>query len=103
MLDAGSPFAIVAVTVTEPAAVVESVLPVMPAPVVPAFFTLQAMVLFVALVGATVPLSVRPVPAVAVVGTPVMPVTGTKAAFTVSVKLWVASGSAPLAAVMVMG
>ena len=83
------PFAMVAVTVNVPEPVVFNVLPVMVAPVVPAFFTLQVMVLLVALAGVTVPVSVSGVPAVAVVATPVMSVTGKKAAFTVIVKSFV--------------
>ena len=72
-----APFAIVAVTVTVPAAVVFSVLPLMYAPVVPALLTDHAMVLLVALEGETVPERVRGVPAVPVVGMPEMLVTGT--------------------------
>ena len=45
------------------------------------------IVLFVALLGLTVPVRVRGVPTVAVVGVPVMPVTGMCAA--VTVKLFV--------------
>ena len=84
-----APFAMVAVTVTVPAAVVFKVLPEMVAPVAPADFTLQTMVLLVASVGATVPVSVSGVPAVAVVGTPVMPVTALKAVLTAMLKSWV--------------
>jgi len=73
------PFAMVAVTVTVPAAVVFRVLPLMYAPVVPALLTVHAMVLLVALEGETVPERVRGVLAVPVVGTPEMLVTGTKA------------------------
>ena len=54
-----SPLTIVARTVTEPAAVVLSVLPLIVAPVVPALCTVHVMFLLVALVGSTVPLSVR--------------------------------------------
>ena len=55
-----APFVIVALTVTVPADVVFRVLPpVMVAPVVPTFSTLQTMVRFVALFGVTVPLRVR--------------------------------------------
>ena len=53
-----APFVIVALTVAVPAAVVFRVLPLMVAPVVPALNTLHVMVLLVALLGATVPLSV---------------------------------------------
>ena len=67
----------VAVTVTVPAAEVSSTSPLTVAPVVPALWTLQVMAWFVAPAGATVPLKVRGWPAVAVVGTPVMPVTAT--------------------------
>ena len=70
------PLVMVALTVTVPAAVVLSVLPLMVAPVVPEFHTLHVIVLFVAFEGFTVPVSVSGVPAVAVVGTPVMLVTG---------------------------
>jgi len=66
----------VALTVTVPAAVVCSVLPLIAAPVVPAFITLHIIVLFVALDGVIVPVSVKGVPAVAVDGTPVIFVTG---------------------------
>ena len=83
------PLAMVAVTVTVPAAVVFKVLPEMVAPVLPADFTLQTMVLLVALVGATVPVSVSGVPAVAAVGTPVMFVTATNVGVLTSVS-WVA-------------
>jgi hypothetical protein len=52
---AEAPLVTVALTVTVPAAVVVSVLPLMEAPVVPAFDTDQVMVLLVASEGATVP------------------------------------------------
>jgi hypothetical protein len=77
---------IVAVTVTVPAAVVFRVLPLKEVPVPPSVLTDQVMVWFVALDGATVPVKVSGVPAVAVVGTPVIFVTGINAAFTVMVK-----------------
>ena len=70
------PLTIVALTVTVPTAVVLSVFPLIVAPVVPALTMLHAIVLFVALDGFIVPVSVSCVPAVAVVGTPVMLVTG---------------------------
>ena len=79
----------VAVTVTVPAPVAESVFPLIVAPVAPASLTLQLIVLFVAFAGATVPESVRPVPAVDVVGTPVISVTDTNGRLTVMVKSWV--------------
>jgi hypothetical protein len=60
----------------------------MVAPVVPALYTDQVMVLLVAFVGATVPVRVRSVPGYAVLDIPVIFVTGTKAA-TVMVKSWV--------------
>jgi hypothetical protein len=72
--------------VAVPAVVALNVLPDMVAPVPFAFLTLHVMVLFVALVGATVPESASDVFVVADVGTPVMPVTGTKALVTVIVK-----------------
>ena len=70
--------AMVALTVAVPAAVALNVLPVIVAPVVPAFRTLHVIVLFVAFVGVTVPVSASGVPAVADVGTPLMFVTATK-------------------------
>jgi len=72
------PLAMVAVTVTLPAAVAVSVFPLMVEPVLPALFTDHAIVLLVALSGATVPVRVRGVPAVTLVGTPEIPVTATK-------------------------
>ena len=75
------PLAIVARTVTDPAAVVLSMLPpVINAPVVPALSTLQVIAVYVALDGATVPVRIWGVPAVADKGTPVIPVTGMKPA-----------------------
>ena len=72
-----------------PAAVVVSVLPLILAPVVPALATLHVIVLLVALEGSTIPVRVSGVPAVALVGMPVMFVTATKAALTVIEKSWV--------------
>ena len=80
------PLVIVALIVTVPAADAFSVLPLIVAPVVPALTTLHVIVWFVAFAGFTVPVSVSGVPAVAVVGTPVMLVTGLCAALTVIVK-----------------
>ena len=68
----------VAVTVTLPAAVAVSVLPLMAAPVVPALFTDHTIVWLVALAGATVPVRVRELPTVPAVGTPEILVTATK-------------------------
>ena len=73
------PLAMVAVTVTVPAAVVVRVFPLMVAPVVPALFTDHTIALLVALSGATIPERAMEVPAMPPVGTPVIPVTGTKA------------------------
>jgi hypothetical protein len=74
-----APFTMVALMVAVPAAVVLRILPpVMVAPVVPAFCTLHTMVLLVAVVGTTVPVSVSGEVTVAVVGMPVMSVTATK-------------------------
>jgi len=75
----------VAVTTAVPAAVALKVLPLIVAPVVPAFLTLHTIVLFVAFAGATVPVSVSGVPAVALAGTPVISVTAVNADETVSV------------------
>lgn len=66
----------VAITIKVPAAVVESIFPLTVPPVSPAEYTLQTIVLFVALAGATAPVNVKGMPTVAVDGTPVMPVTG---------------------------
>ena len=76
----------VALMVAVPTAVVFNVLTLIVAPVVPALTTLHAIVLFVAAAGFTVPVSVSGVRAVAVVGTPVMLVTGICTALTVIVK-----------------
>ena len=65
-----------------PSPVVDKVFPEIVAPVVLTPITLQVMVLLVASAGATVPERVRASPAVAEVGRPVMPVTGTKAGLT---------------------
>jgi hypothetical protein len=73
---------IVAVTSAVPAVVVFRVLPLKEAPVPPSALTDQVMAWFVALDGATVPVKVSGVPAVAVVGTPVIFVTGTKGRLT---------------------
>jgi hypothetical protein len=74
-----APFTILAVTVTVPAAVVLRVFPdEIVAPVVPAFATLHIILRWVAFAGFTVPVKVIGVPAVAVAGTFVMLVTGTK-------------------------
>ena len=63
------PFATVARICAVPALVTFRVLPlVIFAPVVPALCTLHVIVLFVALLGLTVPVSVKGVPTVAVVG-----------------------------------
>ena len=83
------PLATVAVTVTVPPAVVLRVLPLMVAPVAPALFTDHAMVLFVALEGSTVPVRAMGVPAMPLVGTPVIFVTATKALAMVMLKSWV--------------
>ena len=80
------PLIIVALTVTVPALGALKVFPLIVAPVFAAFTTLHVIAEFVALLGLTVPERVKFVPAVAVVGTPVMPVTGTCAAVTVIVK-----------------
>ena len=66
-MPAAAPPAMVALTVTVPAAVVWRVFPVMAAPVVPALTTVHAIVLFVTPAGFTVPVSGRAVPAVAAV------------------------------------
>jgi len=68
---------IVAVTVTVPVPVVFKTFPLMDAPVVPASLTLHDIALMVASDGDTVPMSVSGVPAIAVFGTPDMPVTET--------------------------
>ena len=81
-----SPLAIVAVTITVPAAVALSVLPEIVAPVVPASFTLHIIAWFEASAGVTVPVSASGVPAVAADGTPVISVTATYPAVTVMVK-----------------
>jgi hypothetical protein len=75
---AAVPLAIVAVIVTIPGAVVSIMLPSIVAPVVPAFKTLHTIVLFVAVKGEITPERISGVPAVARVGTPDMPVTGTR-------------------------
>ena len=85
---------IVALTVTVPAAVAFKVLPLMVAPVVPALRTLHVIVLFVALAGVTVPVSVSGVPAVAVAGTPAMFVTCIKESMTVTAQVAVLLPSA---------
>jgi hypothetical protein len=74
--------------------VVFKVLPLIVAPVVPAFWTLHTIVLLVALTGVTVPLKARGVPAVAAVGTPVMLVTATNGSITVTVQVAVLPPSA---------
>ena len=83
----------VAVTMAVPAPVVFKVLPLLIlAPVVPALLTDQTIVWLVALLGVTVPLKVRGVPTVAVVGTLVIPDTATKVVpliLTVTVKVCV--------------
>jgi hypothetical protein len=72
--------------VAVPAEVALKELPLIVAPVPFAFLTLQVMVLFVAVLGVTVPESGSDVFVVADEGTPVMLVTGTKALVTVIVK-----------------
>ena len=69
------PLAMVALTVTVPAAVAFRVFPLT---VAEPLTTDQAIVLLVAVAGSTVPVRVNAVPAVAVVATPVMSVTATK-------------------------
>jgi hypothetical protein len=59
--------------------------PVIVAPVVPGDTTLQTIVALVAFIGAIVPVRVSRVPAVVVVATPVMFVTGTKGTLTVTI------------------
>jgi hypothetical protein len=90
-----------ALTVTVPAAVAVSVVPLINAPVVPASATVQVMALLVALAGSTVPVRGRAVPTTAVEGKPLILSTGIKAAFTVMVKSWVKGleAVAPLAMV----
>ena len=79
-----APLVMLALTVAVPAAVGVSVFPLSVAIPEGAVETNDhAMVLFVALAGFTVPVSVSGVPAVAAVGTPVMPVTATNAGVTV--------------------
>jgi hypothetical protein len=70
----------VAITETVPVAVVfNTLLPAaIVAPVVPGVVTVQTIAWFVAFDGTTVPVNGNAVPAVAVVGTPVILVTGTK-------------------------
>jgi len=84
---ADAPFTTVAVKVASPAAVAlnKPVVEFTVAPVAPAFFTLQVIVLFVAAAGLTVPVSVLAVFTVAAAGRFVMLVTGTKGAFTQTV------------------
>ena len=73
------PFTIVALTVTTPDVVVFKILPPeIEPPAVLGLTTLHVIVLFVAVLGSTVPVSVSGKVAVAAVGTPVMLVTGTK-------------------------
>jgi len=73
------PFTIVALTVTTPDVVVFKILPPeIEPPAVLGLTTLHVIVLLVAVLGATVPVSVKGMPAVAAVGTPEMPVTATK-------------------------
>jgi hypothetical protein len=92
------PFVIVALTVTVPAAVVFSVLPVIVAPVVPAFWTLHIIgAWFVASDGTTVPVRVRGVPAVAVVGTPVILVTAVNGMLNASIVMLVSALALKLA------
>ena len=76
----------VALTVTVPALDVYNVLPLIVAPVEPAFTTLHVIVLLVAVVGVTVPVSVNDAPALTVAGTPVMFVTGVCGDVTVMLK-----------------
>ena len=64
-----APSSIFALTITVPAAVVFNILlPVMVAPVVPGFSTVQTMVWFVALAGTTVATRAKGAPAVMVSG-----------------------------------
>jgi hypothetical protein len=70
--------AIAALTVSVPAEAAVNVLPMIAAPVLPAFITVQVMVWLVAFQGDTVPLRLRGVPVVTVEGTPLIFVTGTK-------------------------
>ena len=76
------PFIIAALTITVPAETVLRVFPDIVAPVVPAFWTLHVIVLFVAFDGLTVPVNINGVPAVAADETPVIFVTGTKGSIT---------------------
>ena len=76
----------VALTTTSPVPVGVNVVPLT---VAGPLTTDQTMVLLVAVVGCTVPVKVRGVPFTAVVGTPVMSVTATKAAATLMVKSFV--------------
>lgn len=71
-----TPFVMVALTVTVPALVVLSVLPLILAPVPPALCTLHVMAWFVAFIGTVLPDRLSGTPTVAVVGTPVIFVTG---------------------------
>ena len=65
-------------------------MPAVVTPVVPASFTVQTMVLFVALAGATVAEArLTWLPAVPVVGAPAMSVTGTKSVAMTMAKSWV--------------
>jgi len=79
----------VAVTATAPDAIVVSVFPLIDAPVLPALFTDHTIVLLVASVGSTVPERVSGVPTVPLVGTPEIPVTGTKVFAMLMVNSWV--------------
>ena len=97
-VDSVAPFIMVAVTVIVSADVVFRVESTIIAPVVPAFLTLQMMLLFVALVGVTVPERVRSVPAMAVVGPPVMSMTATKEVLISMESVFVASGDIPFVA-----
>jgi len=84
-----APLVTVALTTTVPADVVFSTLPVMLAPVAPAFSIDQTMVRLVAVVGFASVGSVIAVPAYSEVGTPVTPVTGTNTGLMVIVKVFV--------------
>lgn len=80
-----TPLSTVALMVAVPVATVSSRFPsIIVAPVVPADITLHVMVLFVAVAGFAVPVNVSGVPAVASVGTPIMPVTDAYAPTTFS-------------------
>ena len=81
-----APFVMVAVTTTGPAAVAVNAPAVIVA--VP-LFTVQTMVLLVAVAGSTIPVRVKGAPTVPEAGTPLISVTATKAAEILIVNSWV--------------